>query len=323
MRIEGDKGMNELKAIGRLSRVPLREVWAHEAYDFTRWLQDNADVLTSAIGIGLENVEREQSAGAFNIDLVAEDEADAKVIIENQLGKSDHDHLGKVLTYLAAMNARAAIWIVADPRPEHVAAVSWLNDSSSADFYLLKVEAVRIGESEPAPLLTRIVGPSAETKAVATQNREFAERYDLREKWWANLVARPEAHLHKHLTPGRYSWIGLSSGVRGLNLNYAVRQHDSQAEFYIDRGKDCDEENHHIFHQLHAKKAEIEEAFGGELKWEALEGARACRISYAIDGGYKTDEEEWDEIQYKLVATMNRLDAAIRPHLRTLQLDAG
>ena len=315
--------MNEVGAIGRLSRVPLREVWAHEAYDFTRWLQDNIDVLTSAIGIGLENVEREQSAGAFNIDLVAEDEAGAKVIIENQLGRSDHDHLGKVLTYLAAMNARAAIWIVADPRPEHVAAVSWLNDSSSADFYLLKVEAVRIGESEPAPLLTRIVGPSAETKAVAAQNREFAQRYDLREKWWANLVARPEAHLHKHLTPGRYSWIGLSSGVRGLNLNYAVRQHDSQAEFYIDRGKDCDEENHHIFHQLFAKKEQIEEAFGGELKWEALEGARACRISYAVDGGYKTDEEEWDEIQDKLVGIMNRLAAAIKPHMPTLQLDAG
>lgn len=313
--------MTELGSIGRLSRVPLREVWAHEAYDFTRWLQDNIDVLTSAIGIGLENVEREQSAGAFNIDLVAEDEAGAKVIIENQLGKSDHDHLGKVLTYLAAMNARAAIWIVADPRPEHVAAVSWLNDSSSADFYLLKVEAVRIGASEPAPLLTRIVGPSAETKAMAAQNREFAQRYDLREKWWANLVARPEAHLHKHLTPGRYSWIGLSSGVRGLNLNYAVRQHDSQAEFYIDRGQDCDEENRHIFDQLHDKKAIIEEAFGGSLTWEALEGKRACRISCAVEGGYKTDEEEWDEIQDKLVAIMNRLAAAIKPHLPTLQLD--
>ena len=314
--------MNELGAIGRLSRVPLREVWAHEAYDFTRWLQDNIDVLTSAIGIGLENVEREQSAGAFNIDLVAEDEAGAKVIIENQLGKSDHDHLGKVLTYLAAMNARAAVWIVADPRPEHVAAVSWLNDSSSADFYLLKVEAVRIGESEPAPLLTRIVGPSAETKAVAAQNREFAQRYDLREQWWVNLLSRPDAHMHKHLTPGRYSWIGLSSGVRGINFNYAVRQHDCQVEVYIDRGQDCDDENRHIFEQLAARKDQIEEAFGGPLQWEALEGKRACRISHAIDGGYKTDPEGWDEIHDTLVAAMNRLALAVRPCLPSLRLDS-
>ncbi len=275
--------MNELGAIGRLSRVPLREVWAHEAYDFTRWLQDNIDVLTSAIGIGLENVEREQSAGAFNIDLVAEDEAGAKVIIENQLGKSDHDHLGKVLTYLAAMNARAAVWIVADPRPEHVAAV---------------------------------------TKAVAAQNREFAQRYDLREQWWVNLLSRPDAHMHKHLTPGRYSWIGLSSGVRGINFNYAVRQHDCQVEVYIDRGQDCDDENRHIFEQLAARKDQFEEAFGGPLQWEALEGKRACRISHAIDGGYKTDPEGWDEIHDTLVAAMNRLALAVRPCLPSLRLDS-
>lgn len=314
--------MNELRAIGRLSRVPLREVWAHEAYDFTQWLQDNIDVLTAAIGIGLENVEREQSAGAFNVDLVAEDQSGAKVIIENQLGRSDHDHLGKVLTYLAAMNARAAVWIVADPRPEHVAAISWLNDSSSADFYLLKVEAVRIGGSEPAPLLTRIVGPSAETKAVAAQNREFSERYDLREQWWSNLVARPEAHLHRHLTPGRYSWIGMSSGVRGLSLNYSVRQRDCQAELYIDRGQDCDEENRHVFEQLYAKKDIIETSFGSPLSWEALEGKRACRISQTVDGGYKTDPEEWDEIHDKLVAIMNRLSDALKPHLPNLSLEA-
>jgi hypothetical protein len=301
--------------VGRLSRVALREVWTHEAYDFTTWLQSNIDVLTAAIGIGLINVEREQSAGAFNIDLVAEDEAGAKIIVENQLGRSDHDHLGKVLTYLAATNARAAIWIVADPRPEHVAAISWLNDSSSADFYLLKVEAVRIGDSLPAPLLTRIVGPSAETKAVAAKNREFSERYDLREQWWSNLVERPAAHLHRHITPGRYSWIGLSSGVRGIQFNYSVRQHESQAEVYIDRGLDCDDENRAIFELLLAHRDEIEQRFGGPLLWEALEGKRACRISVRIDGGYKSDVEEWDEIQETLAGAMNRLVDAFRPEL--------
>ncbi len=110
--------------IGRLERVALREVWRHEAYDFTRWLQENIDVLNSALNLKLVNVEREQAAGAFSIDLVAEDEGGGKVIIENQLERSNHDHLGKVLTYLAAMGARAAVWIVAEPRSEHVAAVA-------------------------------------------------------------------------------------------------------------------------------------------------------------------------------------------------------
>jgi hypothetical protein len=205
-------------SIGRLERVSLREVWDHEAYDFTRWLEGNIDVLNEALNLTLVNVDREQAAGAFSIDLVAEDEGGGKVIIENQLEKSDHDHLGKLITYLTALGARAAVWIVAEPRPEHVAAVAWLNDSSSADFYLVKVEAVRIGGSPPAPLLTLIVGPSADTESVARSKKEFAERYDERARWWSLLVKRPDAKLHAHITPGIYSWIGTSAGIRGSEL---------------------------------------------------------------------------------------------------------
>ena len=90
-------------AIGKLQRVPLREVWKHEAKDFTQWLQDNIDVLNSVLDLNLVNVEREQAAGSFSIDLVAEDEGGSTIIIENQLEKSNHDHLGKLITYLTAM----------------------------------------------------------------------------------------------------------------------------------------------------------------------------------------------------------------------------
>ena len=98
--------------ITKLRRVPLREVWPHEAYDFTAWLEENLDVLNDALDLTLVDASREQAAGSFSVDLVAEDEAGNRVVIENQLGKSNHDHLGKVITYLAAMDARAAIWIV-------------------------------------------------------------------------------------------------------------------------------------------------------------------------------------------------------------------
>ena len=104
-------------AIGKLQRVPLREVWKHEAYDFTQWLQENIDVLNAALNLNLINVDREQAAGSFSVDLVAEDEGGGTIIIENQLEKSNHDHLGKLITYLTAMAARAAIWIVSEPRP--------------------------------------------------------------------------------------------------------------------------------------------------------------------------------------------------------------
>jgi hypothetical protein len=306
--------------IERLTRVPLREVWPHEAYDFTTWLQANIEVLDEALGLTLENPEREQAAGAFSIDLVAEDASGAKIIIENQLGRSDHDHLGKLLTYLTAMNARAAIWIVAEPRPEHVATIAWLNDSSSADFYLVKVEAVRIGDSAPAPLLTRIVGPSEETATVSQSNREFARRYDLRQKFWADLVARPDARHHAHITPGIYSWIGTSTGVRGVGLNLSVRKQDCQAEIYIDRGKGRDEENLAIFDQLFAHREQIETAFGGELRWQRLENSRACRIAAPCPGGWQSPEEDWDHIHQELLATCDRLHNAIAPHLQRLTI---
>lgn len=307
------------KPIGRLSRVPLRKVWPHEAYDFTTWLEKNTDVLTSATGIDFSNVEREHSTGNFSVDLIAEDANNSKIIIENQLGRSDHDHLGKVLTYLASTNANTAIWIVADPRPEHVAAVSWLNESSSGDFFLLKVEAVTIGNSEPAPLMTRIVGPSEETKTVSQKNREFSERYDLRIKWWSSLVARPSAKMHSHITPGRYSWIGLASGVKGIGYNYSVRQHDCKAEIYIDVGKGMDDINRAIFDEIESHKHKIESEFGGDLIWEALEAARACRISTKVEGGYKSDPEDWDEIQDSVVERMNSLANATKPIIKALK----
>ena len=118
----------------------------------------------------------------------AEDESGRSVIIENQLERSNHDHLGKVITYLASYGAETAIWIVADPRPEHVAAVTWLNESSPASFYLFKVEAVRIGVSAPAPLLTRIVGPSAETQAIGITKKERSERASIRRRFWTGLL---------------------------------------------------------------------------------------------------------------------------------------
>jgi hypothetical protein len=150
--------------IGNIEKVPLREIWKHEAYDFSKWLQENIDVLSEVVDVQLSNPEREQSTGNFNVDLAAEDEAGNLVIIENQLEKSSHDHLGKIITYLSAVGATKAIWIVAEQRPEHVGAISWLNESTSAEFYLLNIEGIKIGESLPATLLTLIVGPSEETK---------------------------------------------------------------------------------------------------------------------------------------------------------------
>jgi len=306
--------------IGKLQRVHLREVWRHEAYDFTQWLQENIDILNESLGLELVSAEREQAAGSFSIDIVAESSDGDTYVIENQLEKSNHDHLGKVITYLTSMKARGAIWIVSEPRQEHVNAMAWLNEASSADFYLVKVEAVRIGNSSAAPLLTLIVGPSAEAKEAGRAKQEMAERYDIRKQWWSQLVQLPGAKLHAHITPGQYAWIGTSSGVRGLNLNYVVTKTESGVELYIDRGKDCEEENEAIFDQLLESKDKVQAGVSFLLSWQRLDGRRACRIRIDLPGGYRSPDSEWPEIQQRMTDAMTQLEAAFKPVLRGLKL---
>jgi hypothetical protein len=307
--------------IGKIDRVALREVWKHEALDFTQWLEDNIDVLNEVLDINLSNPEREQSAGSFNVDIVAEDDSGDPVVIENQLEKSDHSHLGKIITYLVAISAKTAIWIVADPRPEHVSSINWLNESSSADFYLLKVDAIKIGDSPPAPLFTIIVGPSEESKEVGKTKQEMAERYYIRERFWTELLeqSKSKTKLHSNISPSKHNWIGTGAETYGLNLNYVVRKDSADVELYIDRGKDSEEINKNIFNQLFQNKEKIESEFGEPLDWQMLEGKRACRIRKHITiGGYRDDE--WSEIHEAMIDYMIKLERSLKPFIKKLRI---
>jgi hypothetical protein len=174
-----------VKHIGKLEPVPLREIWPDEVSDFTAWLSENLDVLGEALGISLTLVQREAAVGPFSIDILAEDPNGNQVIVENRIRRTDHDHLGKLITYLSNLDAKAAIWISSDPRPEHIRSIAWLNETTPADvaFYLVRIEAYRIGESLPAPMFSIVAGPSAEMKRIGTQKKELAERHLLRKEF--------------------------------------------------------------------------------------------------------------------------------------------
>ena len=309
-----------MATIGRLERVALREVWPHEALDFTRWLEENADALADVLDFTPSNIERERAAGSFSVDLVAEDEDGRAVVIENQLERSDHDHLGKLITYLTAFDAARAVWIVAHPRPEHVSAIAWLNESSSASFYLVKVEAVRIGLSEPAPLLTLIVGPSVESRQVGVSKQERAERHDFRHAFWTSLLERAGSRtkLHPTISPSTDTWISMSTGRSGVHLVYTVRKDDAGVHLYLE-GPDA-ELNRALFEQLLARRTEIEEAFESSLDWESVEGRKKCSIGIRLPrGGYRSPSDEIPMIQDDMIETMIRLEAALRPHLTALR----
>jgi hypothetical protein len=307
--------------IGKLERVSLRSIWPNEARDFTTWLAENLDFLGEALGVDLSLVEQEASAGTFSADILAEDGGGNLVIIENQLERTDHDHLGKLITYLSNMEAKTAFWITSDPRPEHEAAIHWLNEMLPVDvaFYLVKLEAYRIGESAPAPLVSIVAGPTPEAKQIGGQKKELAERHVLRLEFWGQLLERAKEHtrLHAGRSPGKDHWLSTGAGKAGLGFNYVIRTHDAQVELYIDTG-DADA-NKTIFDQLAVNKERAEEAFGEPLDWQRLDDRRASRIRYVIPGGGIRDRDRWPEIQEAMIAAMVRLEQALKPGIRRLK----
>ncbi len=310
--------------IGKLESVPLRDLWKHEERGFSSWLESNIEALSEALDVSLSPVQREKTAGSFQVDLVAEDGDGNLVIIENQLEPTNHDHLGKVLTYLTNLEAKTAIWITSDPRPEHIRAVAWLNEATPADvaFYLVRLSGYRIGGSDPAPLFTVIVAPSAETKAIGRQKKDLAERHILRLKFWEQLLNRAKQRgvtLHANRSPSKNNWISTGAGKGGLGFTYVIWLEDKTAvELYIDTG-DRDE-NKHIFDSLRSKNEKIEADFGGSLLWERLDDRRASRVrAFISKGGLKDDESNWPSIQDAMIDAMDRLSKALRPHIQALR----
>ena len=217
--------------IGRLEPVSLRELWRNEAYDFTTWLGDHLDFLAGELGMALSLVEQEAGVGPFSADILAETDDGNTIVIENQLERTDHDHLGKLITYLSNLHAQAAIWITSEPRPEHEKAIHWLNEMLPADsaFYLVRLEAYRIGDSAPAPLLTVVAGPSAEARQIGEKKKELAERHIKRRDFWTTLLdrANQRTSLHAQRSPVTGSALDAGAGRSGIAFQYRVRMHDA------------------------------------------------------------------------------------------------
>jgi len=309
--------------VARLTKVPLREVWHHEAHDFTQWLAENLDYLEEVTGLSLSFLEREAATGDFAVDILAEDGNGNLVVIENQLERTDHDHLGKLLTYMSNHEAKTAIWITSYARPEHEKAVQWLNETLPADtaFYLIQVDAVRIDDSPPAPLFTVVAGPSPESRQIGAQRKELAERHLLYLEFWEQLLKKAADkvphHPHARISASKSHWISASAGRSGLTWAYVILKDHARVELYIDT-HDA-KRNKTLFDALARDKVTIEQTFGAALDWQRLDEKRASRICYYIrDYGGLRDREHWDELQDNMVDAMFRLEKALKPYIKKL-----
>jgi len=181
-----------MDALGRLVLQPIRSVWPHEAADFTPWVAKNLDLLGEATGLVLEFVATEHQIGRFFLDLLLSDDQGRTVVVENQYGQTDHDHLGKVLTYTAGTGAEVAVWIAERFTDEHVAALERLNEATTEEYgyFGIELQLFRIDDSRPAPYLKTVVRPNQWAKKVRAETP--APREWSFEAYRADLGTSPE-----------------------------------------------------------------------------------------------------------------------------------
>ena len=204
--------------IGKLEKVDLREVWANEAKDFTSWLYQNLGALGEEVELNLFELKQEKKLpnSRFCADILAETENGECVVIENQLEATDHKHLGQLITYLTNMDmCTTAIWIVKEPRQEHINAVNWLNRETDKAFYLVKLEAYRIGDSAPAPFFSVICSPSEEDKQFGEEKRVIKDglkaRKELRDQADCVIVPAQEEGFNRVFI-GEHQWHSIRIG---------------------------------------------------------------------------------------------------------------
>lgn len=308
--------------VSKLEVVPIREAFRHEAHNFTVWLEQNIEALSEEIGFPITVIAREKSVGSFNVDLLCEDAKGNTIIVENQLERTDHRHLGQVLTYLVNLEATTAIWVTTDAQPEHQRVMDWLNESTpeNMSFYLVEVKAVRIGNSPYAPLFTIVVSPDEQTREIGETKKELAERHHKRLEFWTALLERSQSktRLFSGKTPGTDHWLSIGAGRTGINFGYLIRKDDAALEVYIDTG-DYDR-NKAVFDTLFLEKDVIEMEIGEELEWRRLDDKRASNISQRIDGfGSLSEPETWPELQEIMIDAMIVFDRVFRGRIAKIR----
>ena len=209
---------------GELKEVDLREVWAHEAHNFTPWLSENLGRLSKVIGIPIDLDGTEVAVEQFAADIVGHNPEDgSRVLIENQLEGSDHTHLGQILTYLAASEARTIIWVAKNFAEPHLSAIRWLNENTAEpfSFFAIQVRVVQIADSPKVPLFEVLQRPSQWDRSLRDSIKSgLSEMGEFRRDFWACFTERHPGDGIAEGYAGSAAWIPVESA--DLNLSAYV-----------------------------------------------------------------------------------------------------
>ena len=316
------------KQLGRIEQIAVREIWQNEAGDFTPWLARHLDLLGEALHLDLTLIEAEGEVGPFAVDVVADARGSGLVVIENQLERTDHTHLGQLLTYAAGRDAQILIWITPEFRDEHRAALDWINrwTAEEIEVYGVEVRAIRIGDSAPAPEFRPVAFPNTWSRQAglrrrparassadgARRNAFFQALIDeARQRGLTNVLTTPAVQYQSFVCPVTRKGINYFAELRpgsGVMVNLQIATRDAAL-------------NDRIIKTLGESRQEIEAEMGFGSEWITPNGRTRAFISISSDGSIDDPEERQAEVRAWLLDTLEAMKSALDPRLQQIVAD--
>lgn len=314
-------------APGRLVALPPREVWGDEARVFTPWLARHLDLLAEALDLGeLELQGTEVILGDFRLDVLATDSTGDPVIIENQFGRTDHGHLGQLISYVASQSRPATtIWVAEQFKDSHRAAVDWLNTNTSEEyrFFAVEIEALRIGNSDPAPFFNVVAKPNSWTKATRMLAAGPVEgeqaRHRVRMAYWASFADYLQQHDPSFAIrrQNRDHWYEFPIGRSGIVITATISTLKKRVgvELYLHR-----DPHKTGIRALRADAGAIEQAFGSALDWQELPTKKASRVALFLDGVDPGDQHAYSHLHGWMLDKMQRFRSVFGSRVKALDM---
>lgn len=318
-------------AVTRLVSVAVREVWSDEARELTPFLAENPDYLSEALGMDLELDGAEVTVGPFAADLLFRARnTGERVVVENLIGNTDHDHLGKIITYAAGLDAHQAVLIAETFRPEHRSALMWLNANSreAVGFFGIVLRLWRVegspADSPVALQLNVVVQPDEWTRRVRVdRERKLTDTQVAYRDFWSEFLpafhARYTSWSRTKVAP-TVNWLGLPAGKADV---YYMVDYCAPKRFRIELYVDAPDQDRATrrFDALKEQRTEIEKQFGEELEWERLESSRASRIAsyYASDDIRVEQRDRWPELRTWAIDRLGALREALQSRVAALE----
>ena len=287
-------------ALGRLEAVDPREAWPKEDGDFTPWLakDDNIRLLGEAIGADLEVVGSERDVGQFRADILCRNtDTDRRVLIENQLERTDHTHLGQLMTYAAGLDAVTVVWVARRFTEEHRAALDWLNKITGDEigFFGIEIELWRIGNSDPAPKFNIVSKPNDWTKPSGGPSGRFQTNWQkFRIAYWQALwnAFGETMEQHGHRQPSSYYFPSSRVGRAGFRLYPLISTLDQSIAVQLEIGTHDAKAD---YATLYNDREAVEREVGDRLLWEECPGMKSSRITLRQPDRDPEDRELWQE----------------------------